>query len=158
DPTIDAAFWQRYRLGQQRRHAVHAVQDRLVCEGLLAPERFTPDAFDLATHQALAQFERKNDIFGWGFVSGETKEALQRPASELYLETLKRILAERVADAAGIVEDGSVAKGGDTPSYIDEGGESHPVPNLIGDFVGALLGAMGIATAQDMEAFLRTQS
>ncbi len=158
DPTIDAAFWQRYRLGQQRRHAAHAVQDRLVCEGLLAPERFTPEAFDLATHQALAQFERKNDIFGWGFVSGETKEALQRPASELYFETLKRILAERVADAAGIVEDGSVAKGGDTPTYIDEGGKSHALPNLIGDFVGALLGAMGIATPQEMEAFLRTQS
>jgi len=29
---------------------------------------------------------------------------------------------------------------------------------LIGDFVGALLGEMGIATPQDMEAFLRTQS
>src|SRR6185369_16087280 len=65
---------------------------------------------------------------------------------------------ERVADAAGIVEDGSVAKGGETPTYVDEGGESHPVPNLIGDFVGALLGEMGIATPQDMEAFLRTQS
>jgi hypothetical protein len=158
DPTIDAAFWQRYRRGQRRRYAVHAVQDRLVCEGLLAPERFTPEAFDLATHQALAQFERKNDIFGWGFVSGETKEVLQRPASELHFETLKRILAERVADAAGIVEDDSAAKGGETPTYVDEAGERRSVPNLIGDFVAALLGAMAIATPQDMEAFLRAQS
>ncbi len=95
-----------------------------MCEGLLAPERFTPGAFDLATHRALAEFERKNDIFGWGFISGETKEALQQPPARLHFETLKRILAERVAEAAGILEDGSVGKGGDTPTYVDEAGGS----------------------------------
>ena len=158
DPTADLTFLERYRRGQQRRFAVRAVQDRLQCEGLLAPERFTPEAFDLATHQALARFERKNDIFGWGFLSGETKEALQRPASELHFETFKRILAERVADAAGILEDGSVARGGDPPTYVDEAGVRHPVPNLIGDFVAGLLGGLGVASPQDMEAFLRAQS
>ncbi len=158
DPTADPTFLERYRRGQQRRLAVRAVQDRLQCEGLLAPERFTPEAFDLATHQALARFERKNDIFGWGFLSGETKEALQRPASELHFETFKRILAERVADAAGILEDGSVARGGDPPTYVDEAGVRHPVPNLIGDFVAGLLGGLGVASPQDMEAFLRAQS
>jgi hypothetical protein len=156
--AVDPVLFERYRAGQTRLRAVRAVQDRLVCEGLLARERFTPGAFDLATHRALAEFERKNDIFGWGFVSGETKEALQQPPGALHFETLKRILAERVADAAGILEDGSVAKGGDPPTYVDEGGARHPVPNLIADFVEALLDALGVATPQNLEAFLRARS
>jgi hypothetical protein len=156
--AVDPALSERYRAGQARLRAVAAVQHRLVCEGLLVPERFTPGAFDLATHRALAEFERKNDIFGWGFVSGETREALQQQPGALHFETLKRILAERVADAAGILEDGSVAKGGDSPTYVDEAGLRRPVPNLIGEFVDALLAAMNIATPQDLEAFLGAQN
>ncbi|MET0152338.1 MAG: L,D-transpeptidase [Candidatus Binatia bacterium] len=156
--AVDPTLLERYRVGQARLRAVRAVQDRLVCEELLAPERFTPGAFDLATHRALAEFERKNDIFGWGFVSGETREALQQPPGMLHFETLKRILAERVADAAGILEDGSAGKGGDNPTYVDEAGVRHLVPNLIADFVTTLLAAMGVATPQDLEAFLRAQS
>src|SRR5439155_11222338 len=67
DPQVDIARLDRYRRGQTRLRAVRAVQDRLLCEGLLTPDRFTPGMFDLATHQALADFERENDIFGWGF-------------------------------------------------------------------------------------------
>src|SRR5205823_6626504 len=70
DPTTDPTRLDRYRRGQERLRAVRAVQDRLVCEGLLSPERLTPGMFDLPTHRALADFEKKNDIFGWGFVSG----------------------------------------------------------------------------------------
>jgi hypothetical protein len=155
DAGIDLARLDRYQRGQKRLLAVRAVQDRLVCEGLLSPERFTPGAFDLATHLALAEFERENAIFGWGFVSGETKEALLRSPSELHLDTLHRILAERVADAAGIVEDGSASKGAEAASYVDEAGRTQPVPNLIGEFVAALASAMQITTPDDMAAFLR---
>src|SRR5439155_24612694 len=155
DPQVDIARLDRYRRGQTRLRAVHAVQDRLVCEGLLPADRFTPGTFDLATHQALAEFERENDIFGWGFVSGDTKEALLRSPLELHLETFRRILAERTADAAGIVEDGSASKGGEDASYVDEAGEARPVPNVIGDFLGALQAAMQISTPDDMVAFLR---
>ena len=155
DPQVDASRLGRYQRGQARLRAVQAVQQRLVCEGLLSPERFTPGVYDLATHRALANFERKNDIFGWGFVSGETKEALTRPPLELHFETLRRILAERVADAAGILEDGSVAKGGEAPTYVDASGTRLPLPDLVGDFVDSLLHAMGIHGPQDMEAMLR---
>ena len=73
--------------------------------------------FDLPTHEALAIWERKNDIFGWAFLGGETAAALTRPPLDLDFATFRRVLAERVADAAGIVEDGSAAKGkpGDLP-------------------------------------------
>jgi len=155
DPQVDIARLDRYRRGQTRLRAVRAVQDRLVCEDLLLPGRFTPDTFDLATHRALAEFERENDIFGWGFVGGDTKEALLRSSLELQLETFRRILAERIADAAGIVEDGSVSKGAEAASYVNEAGEARPVPNVIGDFLAALQSAMQITTPDDMAAFLQ---
>jgi hypothetical protein len=141
--------------GQTLLRAVRAAQDRLLCEGLLAPGRYTPGAFDLPTHQALAEFERKNDIFGWGFLGGETQQALLRSPMALHLETFRRILAERVADAAGIIEDGSVSRDGSPATYTDPAGNLHPVPNLIGDFVEALLAHLRIATPEDLQRFLR---
>ena len=74
-----------------------------------ARSRFTPGTYDLPTHEALATWERKHDIFGWGFLGGETLGMLLRAAAgRCTLDAFKRVLAERVADAAGIVEDGSI--------------------------------------------------
>jgi len=154
DPSIDRTRLDRYRRGQARLAAVDAVQKRLVCEGLLAPDRVTPGVFDHPTHSALADFEKRNDIFGWGFVSGETRDALLRSSMDLHFETLKRILAERVADAAGILEDGSVGRGGDAATYVDDSGATVAVPNLVGDFVDTLLGALGIDGPEAMAKFL----
>jgi hypothetical protein len=155
DPQVDLARLDRYRHGQVRLRAVRAAQQRLVCEGLLASGRFTEATFDHATHVALAEFERKNDVFGWGFVGGATREALLRPPFELHFDTLRRILAERVADAAAIVEDGSASKGGSAATYVDGAGEVRPVPNLIEEFVDALLHELRVETPHEMADFLR---
>ncbi|HXU61463.1 MAG TPA: L,D-transpeptidase [Polyangia bacterium] len=144
--------------GQSRVRAVRAVQARLVCEGLLSPRsKFTPGVFDLPTHEALARWERKNDIFGWGFLGGETQAALLAPTRAAIFDAFKRVLAERVADAAGIVEDGSINRAlkKNPPTWRDEAGAEHPVPNLIDDHVQALLAAIGVATPEDAIAFLR---
>ena len=70
----------RYTRGQARVRAVRALQARLLCEGLLtARSRYTPGTYDLPTHEALATWERKHDIFGWGFLGGETLGMLLRP-------------------------------------------------------------------------------
>jgi hypothetical protein len=149
-----AARLERYRKGQARLKAVRALQARLECEGLLSTKtKFVEGMFDLPTHEALADWEKKNDIFGWGFLGGETLEALQKPPLALHFETWKRILTERVADAAGIVEDGSVSKGKKPATYQDDDGE-HVVPDLIGDHVQALLKAMHVETPEDLAAFL----
>ena len=65
-------------------------------------------SYDLPTHEALATWERENDIFGWGMLGGETLGVLLAPDARLLLDDLRRVLAERLADAAGIVEDGSI--------------------------------------------------
>ena len=138
--------------GQERLRAVKALQAFASCEGLLSPRaKTTPGSFDLPTHEALAAWERRNDIFGWGLLGGETQAALLRPTRDLDYETFRRVLAERVADAAGIVEDGSTRDA----TYTDAAGQTHPVPNLIDDHVNALLGAIHVAGPGDMIAFLR---
>jgi hypothetical protein len=151
----------RYLRGQARVRAVRAAQAYLVCDGLLwstARTRFTSGMFDLLTHEALAEWEKKNDIFGWGFLGGETMANLLRPPLELHFETFKRILAERIADAAGIVEDGSTARGRKPATYRDAAGETRLVPNLIQDHVDALLAAIHVVTPEEMVAFLRAQA
>lgn len=135
--------------GQERIRAVRAAQARLTCEGLLSPRaRFTSGMFDLPTHEALASWERKNDVFGWAFLGGETLSTLSRSPLDLDLEAFRRVLAERVADAAGIVEDGSAAK-------WKESGGSEPVRNLIAEYVTALLASLHVATPVEMAEFLR---
>lgn len=144
--------------GQERLRAVRAAQARLLCEGLLSPRsRFVSGMYDLPTHEALAAWERKNDIFGWGFLGGETLGSLLRPTRELLLDDFRRFLAERIADAASIVEDGSInlARRRNPPTWRDDAGAVHPVPDLIDDHVNALLGALGVNTAEDAIAFLR---
>jgi hypothetical protein len=154
----------RYLRGQARLRAVRAAQTRLACEGLLSPHsRFVAGQYDLPTHEALAVWERKNDVFGWGFLGGETLGMLLRPPPALHLDTFRRIVAERVADAAGIVEDGSVATAAAArktaaPTYRDDAGAEHPVPNLIQEHVDALLAALGVATPEDLVALLRAHA
>ncbi len=151
-----AARVERYRRGQARLRAIRSVQARLVCEGLLTPRtKHVHGIFDLATNQALAAWERKNDIFGWGFLGGETTAALQRPQMDLHYGTFRRILMERIADGAAILEDGSVSLGNRPASYKDGDGAEHEVPNLIGDHADALLAALGIKGPDDMATFLR---
>jgi hypothetical protein len=148
----------RYVRGQARLRAVRALQARLVCEGLLTPRsRYVEGTYDLPTHEALAIWERRHDIFGWGFLGGETLGALLEPERALLFDDFRRVLAERVADAAGIVEDGSInqARRRNPPTYKDEAGIAHPVPDLIGDHVNALLAAIGVKTPEDAVAFLR---
>ena len=156
DDRKQAARIDRYRRGQARLRAVRAVQDRLICEGLLTPRtKFVRGLFDLATNEALAAWERKNDIFGWGFLAGETLAALQRPQMDLHLETFRRILTEHIADAAGILEDGSASLGRGNATFKDAGGQEQPVPNLLQENTDRLVAALAIRTPADMAMFLR---
>jgi hypothetical protein len=148
----------RYLRGKMRLRAVRAAQARLLCEALLSPKsRYASGSYDLPTHEALATWERKHDVFGWGFLGGETLGLLLAPTRSLVLDDFRRLLAERVADAAGIVEDGSInqARRKNPPTWRDAAGGTHPVPDLIDDDVNALLRAIGVQTPEQAIAFLR---
>lgn len=155
DPKL-AARIERYRRGQRRVAAVRAAQALLVCADFLSPRaRFVPGQFDLPTHEALATFERANDIFGWGFLNPDTATALLTPALARHHATFRRILTERIADAAGIIEDGSATGGRKPASYVDEQGARQPVPNLIEDFTNSFIAATGLTAPEHVAGFLQ---
>jgi len=147
----------RLQMGKARVAAINALQLRLICEGFIDPAtKLEEGTFDLATHEALALWERKNNIFSWGILGGDTLAALQRPPLELQYETFMRILTERVVDAAGIIEDGTAGQGADAPKYKDSAGVEQRVQNRVDEHRDALMAALRVSDAASMRALLDT--
>ena len=82
--------------------------------------------FDLPTHEALADVGAQERHLRLG-LPGRRDAGATCCARRwtLHFDTFKRILAERVADAAGIVEDGSTARAKNPPTYRDAAGVAH---------------------------------
>ncbi len=142
-----------------RYEALVEAQKLLVCEQLFRPgaeTTFRKGGLDWKTHQALLSFEHKNRIFGWGFFGKDTLEALGRTPKERLFDAFLRVLAERVADATGIIEDGS-ARGpdGGPAKYRDARGDETEVPNLVAEFSSTALRHMGLGTPDKVIEFLK---
>ena len=88
--------------------AIAAAQQHLACEGLMgtaAPE----GVFDGPTQERLRTYQRRHMLPSPGTLDSETRDALLTDSHELDFRTLLRVLRERVADASGLIEDGSAA-------------------------------------------------
>jgi hypothetical protein len=140
-----------YRRSIERYRVIRAAQARLACEGYFAGKGSHIDGgFDWATHEALAEFERRHRIYGWGVLGRETLEMLRRSPMELDQEAVIRVLTERAMHAAGVIEDGSV---GDQ-TYRDAQGITHEVPNLEGQLRTLVIEAFGLQTPESTLTFL----
>ncbi|MCP4677521.1 MAG: hypothetical protein GY854_18810 [Deltaproteobacteria bacterium] len=144
-----------------RYEALAEAQKLLVCERLYKPgaeTKYRKGGLDWKTHQALLAFEHKNRVFGWGFFGKDTLEALGKTPRERLFDAFHRVLAERIANATGIIEDGS-AKGpeGKPATYKDEKGVEKPVPNLIAEFTSAALRHMDLGTPDKVVEFLKSR-
>lgn len=139
-----------YRRLLPRSRALVAAQQRLDCEGYFADKgRWVEGGFDWATHEALAEFERRHRIFGWGFLGRETLAMLRRPAIEGEHEDVVRVITERAMHAAGVIEDGS-AEG----TFRGADGQQHDVPNLEGQIRSLAIEALGLTSPENAVAFL----
>ena len=135
----------RHQRGQARVRAIKAAQARLACEGLLTSAASTRRACSICrpTRRWPSGSARTTSSAGASWATRRWL-ALQRPPLELHFETWKRILTERVADAAGIIEDGTAPGTRKQPaSYKDAAGKAHPVPNLLGRPPGGAAGRAG---------------
>ncbi len=141
-----------------RYEALVEAQRQLECEGLFPEgtvQYVTRGGLDWKTHQALTSFERKNRIFAWGFFGDETLQALGKTPTERLYDAFVRVVAERVANAAGIVEDGSaLGEDGEKATYLDEDGERHPVPNLMAECSAHALRHMNLNSPDEVVEFL----
>lgn len=166
-PSVVAA-----RLADQARHACHAAIDdgplaaraqratraaiavaeaHLACEGLLAPG---PRAGVLAapTRRALATYQRRHMLPAPAGLDEVTRATLLTPSRELDFRTLLRALRERVADAAGLIEDGSAGNAWeqvlgrplDAPDYRRPR-RSTPLPRAAPDLIARATAAAAIA-------------
>ncbi|HJL16489.1 MAG TPA: hypothetical protein RMH99_12580 [Sandaracinaceae bacterium LLY-WYZ-13_1] len=145
-----------YRDLRPEVEAIRAAQDRLECEGYFEGKGdYTRGALDWATHEALAEFERRHRVYGWGFVGRETLVRLRQSPMELEREAVVRVLTERAMHALGVLEDGSAPSRGDgPPTFVGRDGAEHEVPNLEARLREHVVEALGLTTPEATLDFL----
>jgi len=127
------------RLPQVR--ALEALQARLKCEGYLQGRgKILPGVMDWATHEALAEYERRHRVFSFGYLGRDSLTPLRQLPLAVDREAVLRVLTERAVHAAGVLEDGSV----EAATYTGRDGAQHPVPNLVGQLRETLIEAFGL--------------
>jgi hypothetical protein len=153
-----------HRRTEAERVAFTEVEKRLACEGLLDAGKHKEGTYDGAMRSAALDFQQKNAVFAQADLTRGTLEAMARPLLQNDFLALRRALAERVAHAGGIIEDGSGIeamplprrnKPRKQPTYKNASGQDIVVPDLVGQATDALLAAIGISTAEDALAFFR---
>jgi hypothetical protein len=152
--------WAREAQAQQRfiaeRAAFAAVEQRVICEGLLMVAHHKSGRYDSAMRAAVLAFQQKHALLAQGDLNRSTLEALARSPLDLDFAALRRTLAERAVHAAGILEDGSATDATGAPAtYLGDDGQRHPVPDLVSLSTDALLAALDLQTADDAVAFFR---
>jgi hypothetical protein len=145
-----------YRELRPRVRAIRAAQDRLECEGYFEGKgEHVRGALDWATHEALAEFERRHRVYGWGFIGRETLVRLRQTPMELEREAVVRVLTERAMHALGVIEDGSAPGPGDgPPTFRGRDGVEHEVPNLEAALRERVVEALGLTSPEATLDFL----
>lgn len=133
----------------EARPGVRALQGELACAGLMKKASIT-GVMGGTTQIALDAFRRRHMIVGTG-LDGDTLAALALGGDELAFRGLLRGLRERVADAAGLVEDGSAA--GESATVVDRQldlSRFAPAWEALDDAVPDLVGAATDAAAREL--------
>ena len=165
--AADRAALKQYEKMAPTALLIRAAQARLACEGFYPPKvTYTDGALDWATNDALALFERKHRVFGWGFLSHDSVEALKQPPLEGERQTVLRVLTERGMHAGAFLEDGSAStarpSAGAAPrpdkarTFRGADGKDHPVPNLEQELRDDLVSAFGLQTPESTLAWLES--
>ncbi len=153
----EARTVREYRTARPRAEAIHAMQARLECEGYFEGKgRYVRGGLDWPTHEALAEFERRHRVYGWGFLGGETLVRLRHTPMELERQAVVRILTERAMHALGVLEDGSAPgpSEGASPTFRGADGVEHEVPNLEENLRERIVAALGLATPESTLSML----
>lgn len=156
--TRDAARVRDYLGDIEEVRAIRAAQERLECEGYYEGKGdYQAGGLDWPTHEALAEFERRHRVYGWGFLGRETLDRLRETPLEVEREAVLRVLTERAMHAAGVIEDGSRSTRGDGEPRTFRGadGEQHPIPNLEAELRQIVIEAFGLQTPESTLTFLQ---
>ncbi len=149
-----------WRAVQAEVDVIDHAQRRFRCEHLFNNGKdgrgnFTQAVYDSATTHALASFERKHDIMGWGHFKRDNLDMLALSPDEASHQRVLRAVTERVVTSAGILEDGSAAqwKRGKF-RWKDEDGNEHELRDLVTEYSAATFEALGLQTPESTQAAL----
>jgi hypothetical protein len=149
----------RYQKVVPEYDAIRAVQKRLKCEGYFERKgRYVKGGLDWATHEALAEFERRHRVYGWGYFGADTLRVLRMTPLEAERDGLLRVLTERAMHAARVIEDGSVGtlKNGEPLTFLGIDGKKHPIPDLWTQLQEHIVNAFGLQTPESTLAWLES--
>jgi hypothetical protein len=121
-----------------------AAQRHLVCESFL-DDKDADGSMTWRTANGVELFQRRNFLMPNERLDLETREALALESRELDFRLALRILRERVADASGLIEDGTAGAGPqpilgrmlDPVAMRAARGGEQPLPDGAGDLVSA---------------------
>lgn len=139
-----AATHERYQKLAAQHAGIIAVQRHLACEGYLTAKEAN-GTLTWRTGVALELFQRRNFLLPTSRMDRETRDALATDSRELDFRLALRILRERVADATGLIEDGTAGEGPapilgrvlDPAAMRMARGHDQPLPNAAPDLVSA---------------------
>jgi len=167
-PTaIDPELWLRWaKLDAQYRGLV-AAEQHFRCDGYLGAKD-TDGQFTWRQGNAVEMFQRQNFLMPNERLDAETRDALALDSRELDFRLALRVLRERVADATGLIEDGTAGAGAlpilgrmlDPVAMRGAHGHDQPLanaaPDLIGPATEAAARALGWKDPASAAAFLAT--
>lgn len=156
------SLYKQWRAAQDEVDVIANAQRRFSCErefdGKGGRGNVELGVFDSETTHALAAFERKHDIMGWGHFKDDNVAMLARSPTEAVHARLLRMVTERVVSSAGVVEDGSAAKWKKDFRWKDKAGNEQPLRDLVTELSDAAITQLGIGTPEQAEAALKTWS
>lgn len=153
----DWAKVEEFRILKPEIEAIAAAQARLQCEGFFEGRgAYVPGLFDWRTHEALAEFERRHRVYGWGFIGDDTLALLQKTPQEAEQEAVIRVLTERAMHAAQVIEDGSTStnREGEPRTFKTEDGQEVQIPDFETELREKVIAAFGLQTPESTKAWL----
>ncbi len=159
--TAKVAEWQK--LDTAHRGLVTAERE-FQCEGWLGDKELD-GSFTWRTGNAVELFQRRNFLMPTERLDAETREAMQLDSHELDYRLALRVLRERVADATGLIEDGTAGAGPQPimgrmldPVAMRTARGGSPLPDAAPDLISAATEAaakqLGWTGPSEVRAFL----
>jgi hypothetical protein len=151
DPRFSGQY-KSWRLLQDEIDIIDHAQRRFRCEQLFASGegkgKYEPGVFDSATTHALAAFEKKHAIMGWGHFTRDNVAALGMTMEQITHARLLRVLEERAVAGASVLEDGSAGRWKKDFVWKDKSGESQPLRDMASEVRGRVIEALDLATPE----------
>lgn len=155
DPSL-AAKVKAYQRRIAEKEAMTEVEKRLACEGMFKKGlHHATGVYDDAMRLAVRRFQQKNMIYEANYLRSKTMDALARPPLANDYAAFLRVLRERVVDATGVVEDGSVEGKSGPPTFTGKSGKPVAMRNLVDELTKATAEQLGLGTQEAALAFFK---